>query len=162
MQHSMACHEGDDFASAAAAAAAAVALGATAIATNALATSTSACASACAADLAARASPPLLGELLRKRCSGDPGRQLCSGDADRPSPSRPPPLRSLRSPRSPRSLLSVRRAELLSVRRAETARPRRSAAAARSLGESMPGCRRGSPSSGGEPAAGDADVSEPG
>ena len=156
MQHSMACHEGDDFASAAAAAAAAVALGATAIATNALATSTSACASAWAADLAARASPPLLGELLRKRCSGDPGRQLCSGDADRPSPSRPPPLRS------PRSLLSVRRAELLSVRRAETARPRRSAAAARSLGESMPGCRRGSPSSGGEPAAGDADVSEPG
>ncbi len=157
MQHSMACHEGDDFASAAAAAAAAVALGATAIATNALATSTSACASAWAADLAARASPPLLGELLRKRCSGDPGRQLCSGDADRPSPSRPPPLRSLRSPRSPRSLRP-----LLSVRRAETARPRRSAAAARSLGESMPGCRRGSPSSGGEPAAGDADVSEPG
>jgi hypothetical protein len=127
MQHSMACHEGGALASAASA----VGHGATAIATKALATSTSACASACASDRAARASPQLLGELLGKRCSGDPGRQLCSGDADRPTSSRPLPPR-LRPPPSPRPPPSVRRAE--------TSRPRRSdAAAARSSGDSIPG-----------------------
>ena len=83
MQHNMACHEGGAFASAATA----VGLGAIAIATSALATSTSACASACASVFTSTLTASALtarAQLWRsKRRSGDPGRQLCSGEADR-------------------------------------------------------------------------------